>query len=186
MEHDILEYIEQIKNEADYFGKTKLVNFLIHQKNLKVKDLAAALDMKPSYLCHIMRLNRLSEIVMDGYYSKLISMSHLFVLSLLKTNEDIMTIYEKVLGENLTVLQTEELVRAKLHGIQPGGRYVEESKVESLKSKVKNIFGADVKVTQTRLKTKLLIEWKGQRETRKKGVERFLRMIESQKEKDLV
>lgn len=185
MEQDVVEYIEQIKKESDYFGKTKLVNFLIHQKHLKVKDLAAALGLKPSYLCHIMRLNKLSEIIMDGYYSKLISMSHLFVLSLLKSNEDIMNIYERVLRDGLTVLQTEELVREKLHGVSTGGSYIDESKVESLKSKVKDLFDAEVKVTQTRLKTKLLIEWKGSREARKKGVELFFQMIENQKGKGL-
>jgi ParB family chromosome partitioning protein len=185
MEQDVLGYIEQIKRETDYFGKAKLINFLIHQKHIKVKDLATALGLKPSYLCHIMRLNKLSEIIMDGYYSKLISMSHLFVLSLLHSNEDIMSIYEVVLRDGLTVLQTEELVREKLHGIRPGGSYVDESKVESLKSKVKAIFNADVKVTQTRLKTKILIEWNGSREERKKDVEALLRLIESQKGTDL-
>lgn len=179
MEQDIVEYVDQIKRETDYFGKSKLVNFLIHQKQIKVKDLAQALSMKPSYLCHIMRLVRLSEIIMDGYYSKLISMSHLFVLSLLKSNEDIMTVYEVVLRDGLTVLQTEELVREKLHGIKPGGSYIEESKVQSQKSKVKTLFNAEMKMTQTRIKTKLLIEWRGSREERKQAVEKFLRMIEN-------
>ena len=131
-----------------------------------------------------MRLNRLSEIVMDGYYSKLISMSHLFVLSLLKSPEDIMNVYEKVLSQGLTVLQTEELVREQLHGVRSGGRYIDEIKIKNAQSKLKNEFGSDVKVTQTRLKTKFLIEWKGSREDRMKGVEHFLRMIESQPGKD--
>lgn len=185
MEQDVLDYIEQIKRESDYFGKTKLINFLIHQKHIKVKDLAVALALKPSYLCHIMRLNKLSEIIMDGYYSKLISMSHLFVLSLLHSQEDIMNVYEIVLRDGLTVLQTEELVREKLHGIRAGGSYVEESKIQNLKSKLKEDFGADTKVTQTRLKTKLLIEWKGSREGRKKDVESLFRVIGNRVGKDL-
>ncbi len=185
MDEELIEYIEQIKREPDYFGKTKLVNFLIHQKHIKVKDLASALGLKPSYLCHIMRLNKLSEVIMDGFYSHLISLSHLFVLSLLKTQEDILTVYEKVLAENLTVLQTEELVREKLHGIQPGGEYIEKSEVNSLQTTVSEKFKAEAKITQTRLKTKLLIEWKGSMEMRKKGVDRFFRMIESLKEMGL-
>ena len=186
MEQEVIEYIKQIKREADYFGKTKLINFLIHQKNIKVKDLAAALGLKPSYLCHIMRLNKLSEIVMDGYYSKLISMSHLFVISLLQTQTDIMDVYELVLRDSLTVLQAEELVRGKLHGVTSEGEYIQEIKIEKLKSKLKEVFNADVKVTQTRTKTKLLIEWKGSRGSRKQDVERYFHMIENQGEKDLV
>lgn len=185
MEQDILDYIEQIKKETDYFGKSKLVNFLIRQKNIRVKDLAEALGLKPSYLCHIMRLHKLSEIVMDGYYSKLISMSHLFVLSLLQSQTDIMDIYEIVLHDNLTVLQTEELVRAKLHGVSSKGEYVEKIKIEKLKIKLKESFDADTKVIQTRLKTKLLIEWKGSRGNRKKDVEQFFRMIGNQSETGL-
>ncbi len=184
MERDILDYIEQIKKETDYFGKTKLINFLIHQKHIKVKDLAAALGLKPSYLCHIMRLNKLSEIIMDGYYSKLISMSHLFVISLLQTETDIMDIYEVVLRDNLTVLQTEELVRGKLHGVSSEGEYMQEERITNLKSKMKNNFNAETKVTQTRTKTKILIEWKGSRADRKKDVERYFRVLESLAEKD--
>jgi len=185
MEQDIIEYVEQIKKETDYFGKTKLINFLIHQKNVKVKDLAAALGLKPSYLCHVMRLNKLSEIVMDGYYSKLISMSHLFVISLLKSETDIMDIYEIVLRDNLTVLQTEELVREKLHGASSQGEYVEKNKIQGLISKIKKNFNAETKITQTRMKTKLLIEWKESKENRKQDVERMFRMIESRSEKGL-
>jgi len=185
MEQDILDYIEQIKRETDYFGKAKLVNFLIHQKHIKVKDLASALDLKPSYLCHIMRLNKLSEIIMDGYYSKLITMSHLFVLSLLHSQEDIMNVYEIVLRDGLTVLQTEDLVREKLHGITPGGEYIDKIKIQNSKSKLKESFGAETKIVQTRIKTKMIIEWKGSREERKKGVESFFRVIENRREKDL-
>ena len=183
MEQDVLEYIEQIKNESDYFAKTKLIHFLIHQKNIKVKDLAAALGLKTSYLCHIMRLNKLSEIIMDGYYSKLISMSHLFVISLLKTETDIMDIYEVVLRDSLTVLQTEELVRGKLHGVTSEGEYIQDNRTEKIKTKIKELFNADAKITQTRSKTKLLIQWKGSRGSRKHDVERLLHMIESQGEK---
>lgn len=185
MEQDVVDYIEQIKKEQDYFGKTKLINFLVHQKNIRVKDLALALGLKASYLCHIMRLNKLTEIVMDGYYSHLISMSHLFVISLLKTQTDIMDIYEMVLRDSLTVLQTEELVRGKLHGVTSEGEYVEKIKIQNLNSTVKGNFNAETKVIQTRTKTKLLIEWKGSRGSRKRDVERLFHTIGNLVEKGL-
>lgn len=185
MEQDVIDYIEQIKRESDYFGKTKLINFLIHQKNIRVKDLAVALGLKASYLCHIMRLNKLSEIIMDGYYSKLISLSHLFVISLLQSQTDIMDIYETVLRDNLTVLQTEELVRGKLHGVSSEGEYIQESKIHNLELRIKEVFKAQTKMTQTRTKTKILIEWKGSRGARKQDVERFVHKIGNRAEKDL-
>jgi len=182
---DIVGYIEQIKQESDYFGKTKLINFLVHQKNIRVKDLAVALGLTASYLCHIMRLSKLSEIIMDGYYSHLISMSHLFVISLLHSQTDIIDIYEIVLRDNLTVLQTEELVRKKLHGVSSEGEYIQDDKLKYVVLKMKEAFNAEIKITQTRMKTKLLIEWKGSKKVRKQDVEQFFRMIGSQKEKDL-
>ena len=183
MEQDILDYIEQIQREKDYFGKTKLINFLIHQKKVRVKDLAEALHLKPSYLCHIMRLNKLSEIIMDGYYSQLITMSHLFVISLLQSQNDIMDVYEKVLRDNLTVLQTEELVRKKLHGVTSEGEYVQIDTIDAAQSILNNQYKATSKVVQTRTKTKLIIEWKGGRGARKRDVEAFFHMIGNQTEK---
>jgi len=180
MEPDVASYVEQIKNEQDYFGKAKLITFLVHQKNIRVKDLAQVLGLKPSYLCHVMRLNKLSEIVMDGYYSQLITMSHLFVISLLKSQTDIMDVYEMVLRDSLTVLQTEEIVRGKLHGVTSDGEYVEAKKIQDLTLVIKEKYGADAKITQTRTKTKLLIEWKGGRASRKQGVEQLFRVIGNQ------
>lgn len=184
MDQDFPEYIDQIKNTTDYFAKAKLITFLVRQKKMKVKDLAASLSMKPSYLCHIMRLSKLSEIIMDGYYSQLISMSHLFVISLLQSEEDIMEVYEMVLRDSLTVLQTEELVRTKLHGVSSEGEYIQDTTLDRVRAKLKEVFKAETKIVQTRIKTKVIIEWKGSRGDRKKDVERFLRVIENQGETD--
>ncbi|MFZ2206424.1 MAG: hypothetical protein WA061_07240 [Microgenomates group bacterium] len=184
MEQDTLDYIEQIKNTTDYFAKAKLITFLVRKKNIKVKDLANALSLKPSYLCHIMRLSKLSEIIMDGYYSELISMSHLFVISLLHEEGDIMEIYESVLRDSLTVLQTEELVRAKLHGVSSEGEYIQEETLKKVRSSLKEGYNAEVKIVQTRIKTKVIIEWKGSRGDRRKDVERLLHVIEGRVEKD--
>ena len=75
------ETIEKIKKETDVFSKAKLIRYLIREKNVKVIDLAKKLSLTPSYICHLNRLNSLSEIIVDGYYSHLISTSHLFLLS---------------------------------------------------------------------------------------------------------
>jgi hypothetical protein len=184
MDQDILGYVNQIKQTNDYFAKAKLITFLVRKKKIKVKDLSVSLGLKPSYLCHIMRLNKLSEIIMDGYYSQLITLSHLFVLSLLTTESDIMDVYEAVLGNSLTVLQTEELVRSKRHGISPAGEYIQEVKIKHIKSKLKESFNAEMKVIQTRIKTKVIIEWKGSKVDRMKDVEGFFQAIEGRVEKD--
>ena len=175
MEEDTLRVIEQVKNEADYFSKGKLISYLIKQKKVRVKDVAEALKMKPSYVCHFMRLAKLSEVVMDGYYSKLITISHLFVISLLKSQEDMVEIYEQVLRDSLTVKQTEELVRKKLNGVSSEGEYVQDSEVQDAEEKIGAAYQGTAKVIQTRIKTKVLIEWTGSRKERLQKVSSFLK-----------
>jgi len=178
MQEDTLRIIEQIKKETDYFSKGKLISYLIKQKNVRVKDVATALGMKPSYVCHFMRLSKLSEVVMDGYYSKLITISHLFVLSLLHSQEDMVEIYEEVLSKSLTVKQTEELVRRKLHGVSSEGEYVQDLEIKAAEDKVSAVYSAKTKVIQTRIKTKIIVEWTGSRKERQQKVASFLTRLE--------
>jgi len=177
MQEEVLRVIDQIKKETDYFAKARLISFLVKQKQIRIKDLASSLQMKPSYLCHIMRLNKLSEVVMDGYYSKLITISHLFVLSLLKSEEDILSIYEMVLRDSLTVIQTEELVREKLHHVSSEGEYVTKEEIAKAGQEALTQYESSMKCIQTRVKTKILFEWSGSREKRRQHVQSFLRVL---------
>lgn len=174
-EHE--DIIQQIQQSADYFTKAKLIDFLVHQKHVKIKDLASALHMKQAYLCHIMRLVKISEIIMDGYYANLISISHLFVLSLLPSSDDMVRLYEEILRDNLTVLQTEDRVRAMRYGVQPGGTYVDPASIIRLQSAIQNRFHAEVKVVQTRIKSKAVLTWNGTRQERKKNIEEFIKAL---------
>lgn len=154
--------LQQIKSETDPFLKAKLLRHLIKEKDLKIIDLAKKLNLTPSYICHFLRLNNLPEIVVDGYYSKMISLSHLFVLSRLKDKQKMIEIYEKVLVKDLTVVQTEELVREATHQIKTIGNYLTNDEknqaVEKIESLGKNL---KAKIIQTRIKSKVIIEIKG-------------------------
>ncbi len=162
MNSAIEKVISQIKLEKDYFAKSKLIFSLIRQYDLKNKDIALKLGIKPAYLSHIKRLNRLPDIIIDGYYSKDINLSHIFIISRLRDRKEMISVYEKVLTKNLTVLQTEDLVRELLHNVKSAGQELtkEEKKVfiNKIKSKYKD---AQIKIVQTRIKSKLMIEIKG-------------------------
>jgi len=163
MSIDSLEkYFEEFKKTDDIFTKAKIIKILNKQEGIKIIDLSKKLGLKPSYLCHILRLNRLPEIVIDSYYGRLISKSHLFVLSRLKTKESIIAIYEKILSKNLTVVETENLVREYLYQIKDQGSYLSLKEKEGIIKKIKNIFkDISVKITQSRIKSKLILEIKG-------------------------
>lgn len=162
MDLDLQKIIDQIKDSDDYFEKAKLLEFLVREKQVPVKDLGRYLSLKPSHVCHILRLNRLPEMIIDGYYSKLVTISHLFILSRVKDKEKVLEIYEKILGQGLTVLQTEYLVRDALYGIETDGNRVSQEDFKNLSSLITDgIKKADVKLVQSRIKTKLIIEIKG-------------------------
>lgn len=97
--------------------------------------------------------------IVDGYYAEDISLSHLFVISRLKDPKKIIDVYEKVLGKNLTVLATEEIVREILYGIKTEGEALTREEKESYRQQL----GKEIKlkIIQTRIKSKLEIEVKG-------------------------
>ncbi len=151
--------VEQLKLEADPFAKAKLIHCLISDYNWHLKDIAKILSCKPSYICHYLRLRKLPEIAIDGFYSKNISLSHLFIISRLKNKEEMTRAYEAVLTGNLTVAQTEELIREMLHHVKTEGEMLtneEKKQFEvSLPTEIK------LKIIQTRIKSKLIFETKG-------------------------
>ena len=79
MHEDIEAIYEQIKKEENFITKAKLLRFLVVDKEIRIKDISKKIGIKESYICHILRLNKLTDMIVDGYYSKLISISHLFI-----------------------------------------------------------------------------------------------------------
>lgn len=162
MDETIDSVITQIKKESDFFYKAKLLDYLHTKKGITISQLSQKVGIKPSYICHILRLRRLSDTVVDGYYAKLISISHLFLLSRVKDQTALMGIYEKILQNNLNVLQTEELVRMHLYGLQTSGNYIPKNEIQEY---VTHIVGKDARVSvrtvQTRIKGKIIVEVKG-------------------------
>jgi len=176
---EIEKYINQFKTENDIFSKAKILYFLNKDKGIRIVDLSKKTGLKPSYLCHILRLNKLPEIIIDGYYGKMISASHLFVLSRLKTKEEMIKVYEKILEKNLTISEAENLVRELIYHVKNQGAYLSSEErnrliksIESLGNNVK------AKVIQTRIKGKLIIEIKGNLKETTEILKRIKRLIE--------
>ncbi|PIY71796.1 hypothetical protein COY87_04285 [Candidatus Roizmanbacteria bacterium CG_4_10_14_0_8_um_filter_33_9] len=174
--------IEQIQTEKDYFTKAKLLQYIIYDKQTRIIDLSKQLKIKPSYICHLIRLNKLDPMIIDGYYSKLISISHLFMISRLKTKQDMIKVYEKVLSHNLTVFQTEEEVREILYQVKTIGSSIvmkEQKKIESLLSD--NIKNVKTHLIQTRVKAKIIIEIKGNLQETTDYIRLFVARLKLQK-----
>ncbi|MCX7996762.1 MAG: hypothetical protein N2691_03305 [Patescibacteria group bacterium] len=154
--------LDRIRKSNDIFEKAKLIKYL-KDLDVKLSHIAKALGMKPSYVAHYLRLNKLPDIIVDGYYSKLVSSTHLFILSRLKNDAQMIKVYDTVLSESLTALQTEELVREELYQTKTEGeRYLPEEAARlerflerAIDEKLR------LKVIQTRIRAKFIIEVKG-------------------------
>ncbi len=170
---------EKIKSETDLFKKAKLILSLRKEKQIPLVDIAKALDLTPSYLSHILRLNKLPELIVDGYYSQQISISQLFIISRLKDVNDMFEVYESVLVNNLTALQTQDLVREKLYKIKNEGEHIPKEKIdEFIKSLSKN-GSTKVNIIQTRIRGKLVIEIKGSLSETTQELKRLMKLIEA-------
>lgn len=176
---EIDQFIETIKNESDIMQKVKLLTQLTKTQEVKIKNIAKKLGVQSSYVCHLLRLNRLPESILDGYYSNSISLSHLFIISRIKDPIKIVEIYEKVLSESLTVKGTEEAVRDALYGIKTQGEYI---KTEERDNYIQKIIGLkknlSLKIIQTRIKSKIIFEIKGNLDNTSKELRDLLKRFE--------
>lgn len=175
MTNGIQNIIKQIQNETDIFAKAKLISVLVHEKNIRIIDLAKSMGKTSSYICHLLRLTSLPDMIIDGYYSELISISHLFIISRIKDQKKLLEVYEQLLKDNFTIQQTEEIVREVLYGIQKSGKHLEKDELMNLINKIKET-NTDIKIKaiQTRIKGKIILEFKGNLETTSKALKMLL------------
>ena len=178
MIQDITPLLKQIKETNDIFEKSRLLEYLIKEKNLRVIDLANKIRYKSSYICHLLRLKKIPDVVIDGYYSKSISSSHIFILSRLNDKKQMIELYEKILGENFTVKQTENEVRNYLYQVKSVGKYIRQEDVEKLTMKVKEKYPEiDIEIIQTRIKGRVILEVKGDLEKSSKNIKLIMEKL---------
>jgi hypothetical protein len=154
--------IERIQQEKDHLQKAQFIDEYRKSHSLSIKTLSDALKMQPSYVCHYLRLLKLPSIVIDGYYGKMVSATHLYIIARLKTQVQMQEAYEEVLAKSLSSQQTEALIREKLYGIASNTERLSKSEIDAY---IKNISEQypELKITvvQTRIKGKILFEIKG-------------------------
>ncbi|OGK37596.1 hypothetical protein A3F03_00035 [Candidatus Roizmanbacteria bacterium RIFCSPHIGHO2_12_FULL_41_11] len=154
--------IEKFKQEKDAFQKAKIIRDLRFQNKLTLDQLSKELQLQPSHISHYLRLLRLPHLVVDGYYGRLVSVTHLMILSRLKTKAAIIQAYETVLARGYSSLQTEELVREMLFGISTDGSpRLSRQEIRDFQRTFHELYpGITVKIIQTRVRGKLVCEIK--------------------------
>ena len=157
----LINLYEDFKSESDHFKKSSILHKLSKELDIKLSEISKNINLSPSYISHIMRLKKLPDLIVDGYYSNLISITHLYIISRLAKHQEMIEVYEEVLTKNLTTIDTEYIVRQKLYGIKEEGSFMLDEEKKQISDKLKNLLGGEIKIIQSRIKSKLLLEIKG-------------------------
>ena len=86
---------------------------IINALNITQDDLAKKLGKSRSHITNMLGLLRLPNSVQDMVLKSEISMGHARVLSKLENNEDIISLAEKVVNNNVSVRELENMVNSK-------------------------------------------------------------------------
>lgn len=162
MDSVLAEYVSYIEHERDIFAKAKHFYTLTKEKGYSLTHVARALGRSPAYVCNHLRILKVPDLVRDGYYTGLITPTHLFTLARLKDAEAMIRIYEEVLRENWSTIRLDEAVREHLYAISTEGDHADRDTIITLREKLtKGDERARVKVIQSRVRVKVEIEYNG-------------------------
>lgn len=166
------ELIDILKQEKNPIIQGKILYQLTKKEGVLLTKIAQILKKKPSALSHLIRLNKLPEPIIDGYLGNIISLSHLYVISRLDDEQSMLKIYEEALEKNLTVAEIEELVRQKKYQVKSEGDYFNDKKFINLRKNLEKE-NIDLKLNQSRVKTRLILTFKGNLKEASKFLKKF-------------
>jgi hypothetical protein len=160
----LAQQILHVQEEDDPIQKAQKLKLLHEDHGIAYSYLAQEMEVSPAYISNYLRLLRLPDLVLDGYYTGTISLTHLFILARIKDPEQIVALYEQILSKEMSALDLEEAVRNILYGTKSEGDPIEKKASAAIERKIKAIDpDAQVKIIQTRVKSKVVIELKGNR-----------------------
>lgn len=182
---EICTKINAIKLHTDPMTQAQLVVELLAQHSIKQIDLARELQMKASYLSHLIRVMKLPEMVIDGYWNKHLTFTHLILISRLKKPDEIIQLYEEILTKNLNVSATEKRIREILYLIDNAGKYINKERLDSIRARMMASLGptVDVAIIQTRIKAKIVVEVSGNLALTSEFIELFGARFRSKRQK---
>lgn len=173
---EINEIFQKLTVVTDPIERAQLINKVRLDYGLKTKDIAKRLNTRPTNISNLVRILRLPDLVLDGYYSDVISSTHLQIISRLNKIEDIIDVYEKVIHGDASAAKTEKLVFEKLYQSKPEGIKIAKETLQKLTAEVVNIHpDCRIELVQTQKKARLTIVIDG---TRKKTTSLLEKLIE--------
>lgn len=161
MRVNVEEILKTIHEQPDPIVQAELIDKAVNA-GIKVVQIANELDMSSSYVSHLRRLKKLPPLIVNGYYDKTISLSHLFILSRLTTQEEMTQVYEEILTQNLSASQTERRVFELTSGKKILGKKLSQEWFSQLEKTITAIAPSiSASTIQTRRKGEIVISFNG-------------------------
>lgn len=123
---------------------------LIDEIQLTQEQMSERVGKKRSTITNYLRLLKLDPIIQTGIRDGFISMGHGRAIINIDNQDDQADIYQKIVSQNLSVRETEVLVKNYQDGLKPKGKVTKSSASFSIaddqKKAITNFFGAKVDV----------------------------------------
>ncbi len=169
--------LNELKKEKNPIILSRILFNLHKKEGMKIIDLAKLLNKKPSALAHLIRLTKLPEAIIDGFLSQTVSLSHLYIISRLDRENEMIEVYENVLSRNLTVAETETLVREKKYQVKTEGKYIDKKYFDKVKKEIEKE-GLEIKIIQSRVRSRIIMTIKGSLKETSIKVKKILSVLE--------
>lgn len=154
--------VELILKTDDPIEKGRFLKKLREESNLRITEIASLTDYTPSHVTNLVRLCKLPDLILDGYYAGDIKYTHLLLLSRLPDENSMKRVYEKILSENITTAELQDIVRYEIHGIATEGEKVQQEVVNNISNSFKQIDqDISVNVIQTKVQATIIMKVKG-------------------------
>lgn len=161
------------RTDLNPIERAKAFQRLMEEFGLSSSDVAVRIGKSAAYVSNTMRLLTLPDAVKDGLISGLISEGHARALAGISDVKTMIEAYKLVLREEGTVRRAEELARRfreKIGDKRTGGRtgylHIVSEEIDKMQESLLKILSAvnprtSVKLTRSRVETKLVIVFKG-------------------------
>lgn len=167
------ELLDLLINENDVIRKARIVSQLRSDNKVSLQEIAKSLNKHVSYISHIVRILKIPQLVIDAYYSGQISATHLMIISRLQSDKQMVEAHEEILRNNLTVLETEMLIRKLKYDVETDSEALSSDELVLKSKSIQNKLEARVVFYQSRVKGKIILEKRG----KTKDTSAFLKKI---------
>jgi len=122
---------------------------MIEQLNLTQDDMSKRVGKKRSTITNYLRLLKLDPIIQSGIRDGFISMGHGRALISIESHEVQLEFYEKIVKDNLSVRQTEALVKkfreGKILSLKPTKKALPEN-IKTMEKELSDLWGKKIKI----------------------------------------